>query len=187
MLKPTPFIYLRHGETDWNVQERAMGQQDIPLNATGIAQALHAREELQHHPIDTICHSPLSRAKATAEILNEVLGCRMVCIEDLAEFHLGPFQGRIKEEWFKEWRSGKLLEGVEPYADFLTRALRGINTALSCSPHVLIVAHGGIYWAVEHYAHFDTSMEMPNCTPVLHSPPAAKGGLWQRHPSRRIP
>lgn len=27
-----PFYFLRHGETDWNLEHRAMGSQDIPLN-----------------------------------------------------------------------------------------------------------------------------------------------------------
>lgn len=40
-LTTKPFYFLRHGETDWNKERKWQGSQDIPLNDTGIAQALH--------------------------------------------------------------------------------------------------------------------------------------------------
>jgi bisphosphoglycerate-dependent phosphoglycerate mutase len=44
-----PFYFLRHGETDWNLEHRAMGSQDIPLNDRGISQGLNAAELLFYH------------------------------------------------------------------------------------------------------------------------------------------
>ena len=44
MLLHRPFYFLRHGETEWNVDGRAQGQADIPLNETGVAQAKRAAE-----------------------------------------------------------------------------------------------------------------------------------------------
>lgn len=34
-LKRVAFYFIRHGETDWNVQKKIMGQLDIPLNNRG--------------------------------------------------------------------------------------------------------------------------------------------------------
>jgi len=64
-LTPIPFWFLRHGETDWNAQGISQGNVDIPLNATGIAQARAAAERLRNRGIATIVASPLSRARVT--------------------------------------------------------------------------------------------------------------------------
>lgn len=176
-LKTSAFTYIRHGQTDWNLQSRPMGQQDIPLNPTGIQQAIDARKSLKD--IRVICHSPLLRAKKTAEILNEELNCPMFCIDNLKEFYLGKYQGQPKEQWFKDWKEGKLTEDVEPYEDFLHRALSGINESLSISENVLIVAHGGVYWAVEHFAKLEKT-SLPNCKPALHLPPTDTHSHWRR-------
>lgn len=37
-----PFYFLRHGETDWNLEHRAMGSQDVPLNDLGVSESLKA-------------------------------------------------------------------------------------------------------------------------------------------------
>ena len=64
----TPFWFLRHGETDWNAQGLSQGNVDIPLNATGIAQAHAAAPLLRNRGISHIVASPLSRAHDTAKI-----------------------------------------------------------------------------------------------------------------------
>ena len=43
MIEGTTLVVLRHGQTDLNATGRFQGQADIPLNATGVAQAESAR------------------------------------------------------------------------------------------------------------------------------------------------
>lgn len=178
MLQQIPFYYLRHGQTDWNLENRAMGQTDIPLNSNGINQAIAARSLLIGSGITTICHSPLARAKMTAEIFNEVLDCTMVEIAELGEFDLGQYAGKLKGPWLREWRSGAELEGAESYQRFLERSLRGINLALSMPGMVLIVAHGGVYWSIEHALQITLEKSLGNCMALYHRPPKQANETW---------
>src|SRR5712692_2915314 len=82
-LVPAPVIYyVRHGLTDWNVQQRLQGRHDVPLNAEGCAQAVRCGEILRdlfirdgHAPGDfAYVSSPLSRARKTMELVRATLG-----------------------------------------------------------------------------------------------------------------
>jgi len=48
------FYFIRHGETDWNLESRTMGQKDISLNNTGKLQARQAATLLKKYEIRTI-------------------------------------------------------------------------------------------------------------------------------------
>src|SRR5262245_11027542 len=58
----------RHGETDWNVQHKVTGTTDVPLNATGLAQAAALRDTLKGVPLDAVYSSTLMRSIETARI-----------------------------------------------------------------------------------------------------------------------
>ena len=75
----TRIIFLRHGQTDWNIDHRFQGGTDIPLNDTGREQVRTAIGALQQVAaegitVDAIVSSPLSRAVESAEIVAEGLG-----------------------------------------------------------------------------------------------------------------
>ncbi|MEJ2624983.1 MAG: histidine phosphatase family protein [Pseudolabrys sp.] len=74
--------YLRHGETDWNVEARLQGRQDIPLNARGREQAKHcgevlrdllARDGVDPAGLDYVS-SPLGRARETMQLARTTMG-----------------------------------------------------------------------------------------------------------------
>src|SRR5579863_6669190 len=99
-LAPVPFWFLRHGETDWNAQGISQGNVDIPLNATGIAQARAAAEKLRNRGIATIVASPLSRARVTAQFVGEALGLPVDLDPDLREVGFGVQEGQQMSGWF---------------------------------------------------------------------------------------
>ena len=59
-------VVIRHGETDWNRQQRFQGQIDIALNAMGLEQANRLGQHLAQSPTDVLICSDLQRARQTA-------------------------------------------------------------------------------------------------------------------------
>jgi broad specificity phosphatase PhoE len=96
----TTLVFIRHGQTDWNVQGRIQGQLDEPLNAEGVAQAQRLRALVaQGQPsvlpasFDVAYSSPLVRAWHTAEPLASQFGLPLRQEPALAERHFGELQG----------------------------------------------------------------------------------------------
>lgn len=94
MNKKTIYIF-RHGQTDYNVSRRVMGQLDIPLNETGIAQAAELSTRLANTHLEVIYTSPLLRAKQTAQILTDKIGIPIIPDKRLMERNNGKLQGHI--------------------------------------------------------------------------------------------
>ncbi len=188
-LHPYPFIYLRHGETDWNKENRLQGRTDVALNAKGIGQAEAARDALAHSGVTVIYHSPLARARRTAEIVNETLGLPMQSVDDLREASFGEMEGQITERgsgsWYEAWQSGyHTPAGAECFEAFVFRALTAINSCLQDAQargaRPLIVAHGGVYWAVRRGAGLTYEGPIANAMARLHLPTDGANGLKWR-------
>lgn len=180
MLTETPFYYLRHGQTDWNRDGRFQGWTDVPLNATGLAQAQTAARLVRDLGIRTICASPLARARVTAEAAQAATGARLKVIDDLREVGFGVREGGLRGPWYDAWKQGETPEGAESYRDFIDRALGAVNAALNEDGPVLIVAHGGVYWSIREHARLDVEGDIPNCQPIHHEPPRGDRPWWER-------
>src|SRR5512135_254349 len=89
----TRICIIRHGETDWNVEKRIQGHTDIPLNATGRAQALAMAFNAAHHRFAAIYSSDLVRARETAQALAQLEGHEVRLLPQLRERNFGFFQG----------------------------------------------------------------------------------------------
>ena len=94
MDKKTIYIF-RHGQTDYNVSRRVMGQLDIPLNETGLTQATKLAEKMLDKQIKVIYTSPLSRAKQTAQIVSKKIGASLISDNKLKERNNGKLEGHI--------------------------------------------------------------------------------------------
>jgi len=153
--------YIRHGLTDWNVQQRLQGRHDVPLNQEGREQAVRCGEILRdllvrdgRTPVELgYVSSPLVRARATMEIVRATLGLKPEgCLVDarLAEIAFGEWEGltyadvlardkdvvarRESDKW------GFLPPGGESYAQ-LTVRLRAWYE--SVDKDTVVAAHGG--------------------------------------------
>ena len=68
---------VRHGETQWNAENRVCGRTDLPLTPAGLRQAAHTAELLAGLPIERIYSSPMLRARQTAQAAADRLGLRV--------------------------------------------------------------------------------------------------------------
>lgn len=181
----TPFYFMRHGETDWNLKDIYMGSTDISLNATGQQQAKDVLTLLRSLPIMTVCHSPLKRAHETALIINEILQKPLYCIDDLRECNWGVMEGqsKISTEWRLHWKQGGVIDEAETYQGFIERTNAAIRKALVFPGPVLIVSHGGVYWSIletlKPYQPFPKRLD--NCDIVEAIPPHQMGEPWRLH------
>ena len=89
-------IYLmRHGETDWNRELRLQGQQDVPLNDAGRAQAVEAGQRLRRAGLrfDRVISSSLCRASETAMLAAGLPAEAIETDRRIIEMGFGPYDG----------------------------------------------------------------------------------------------
>jgi probable phosphoglycerate mutase len=156
-------IFIRHGETDWNVEARLQGQHDIPLNGRGRDQASAAGRLLRDWFGDGLSArvaqtgfvaSPLSRARDTMERVRAAMGLDPAAYETddrLVELSFGRWEGltwpevKARDPWAARAREGDKWTfqppGGESYA-MLADRLRPWLAGLS--RETLIVSHGGV-------------------------------------------
>jgi probable phosphoglycerate mutase len=188
-LRPAPFWFLRHGETDWNAQGLSQGRTDIPLNAVGLAQAERAARTLEGSGIATIVSSPLSRARVTAEVVAETLGLPVAAFDDdLREVNFGEQEGRPMGDWYDDWIAGTYTpERAEPFLVLLARAVAAVNRALERPAPVLVVAHGALFRALRLACGLEPNVRTPNALPIRCEPPGEGGDAWTLTPATLAP
>ena len=99
-------LYLaRHGETDWNAVGRWQGHTDVPLNATGEAQARALAEVLRGAGLSMVISSDLARAQETARIVAGLLDVPLAYVDvDLRERSFGRVINIDNEQDFAKRR-----------------------------------------------------------------------------------
>ena len=155
----------RHGETDYNKENRTMGWLDIPLNDKGISQAKDLAKVIKPINLDIIFSSPLSRCLETAKIVAESANTKIITNDDLRERSFGVFENHLV--WLTDDPSKVSLdlsqdrivllasdmknpnfapENGESYNDLKHRALAAVIDIAKNSEHknIGISAHGGV-------------------------------------------
>lgn len=105
----TTVVLVRHGQTDYNVQDRWQGFLDIPLNKNGLKQAELLAKSLKDYPIDVFISSPLNRALVTTEKVAKSHGMEIAYTDErLREINFGDCAGLNPKE--REVRFPALME-----------------------------------------------------------------------------
>lgn len=153
-------ILLRHGQSQWNLENRFTGSVDVSLSSLGLEEAVRAGEILKNIPIDLIFTSTMKRAIETADlIMNARSGREQVPVQRdraLNERSYGDLQGMNKaeaaklfgEDQVKLWRRSYDVRppNGESLSDIANRTIpymvREIMPAVKSGKNVLVVAHG---------------------------------------------
>jgi probable phosphoglycerate mutase len=181
MLARKEFYFIRHGQTDWNKENRIMGWSNIPLNELGAQQAKFAIPALKKLGIKTICYSPLIRAQQTATIINQTLNAKMVLVEDLQECNFGALEGLVKEwdSFIPDWKNDRPPPGGEICSNFIKRVAKAVNYSLSLDEKVLLVSHGAVYWALGFLLQLEETL-LGNCLPIHIHPCPREDKIWRQ-------
>lgn len=138
---------IRHGRTAWNVERRAQGSSDIPLDENGMEEAQKLADRLGEEEWDLIFASPLKRARQTAECVSLKLGNLPIIFDDrLVEVNGGLIEGTTEAERLEKWGEGwrGLDLGIEKTDDVIQRGKEFLEDLLNEHPDkkILIVSHG---------------------------------------------
>ncbi len=151
----TRLLLVRHGETDWNREQRFQGHADPPLNQTGRAQAVDLSVALAAEPLAAVYSSPLYRALETAEIVAATHGQEPVTVDALMEVDVGAWQGltraEIEERYpdeFARWLNhvdGFGFADGESHEQLGARVIPALLGLAATHPgeRILAVTHGG--------------------------------------------
>lgn len=137
-------IYLiRHGQTDWNLNQKVQGGSNIPLNENGRKQAEAMAVKLRGVPFCAVFSSDLDRAKETAEILIQGRGLDIQVDPRFRERGFGSWEGKDFEEYLKAADDQRLdVESSEAMRERVLAALDEV-AALYPGKTILVSSHGG--------------------------------------------
>ncbi|MHB2019188.1 MAG: 2,3-bisphosphoglycerate-dependent phosphoglycerate mutase [Candidatus Xenobia bacterium] len=152
-------VLLRHGESQWNLENRFTGWVDVPLSPKGEQEAQEAGRKLQGFHFDRAYTSVLQRAQKTLDFVLSALGQTDLTVEKdqaLNERHYGDLQGLNKAETAEKygaeqvhkWRRSYDIQppGGESLKDTAARTLpyfeQHIVPDLLAGRNVIVAAHG---------------------------------------------
>ena len=159
--KLTKIYLVRHGETDWNVQNLLQGHTDTHLNKKGIKQSQEFAKKVKKVKFDAVFSSDLVRARRTAEIITLDRKLAIETRKVLRERFFGKYEGMPRREFYKlftNWEKlsekekfrFKLSEDIESEEEAAIRLitfLREVSVGYARIT-ILIVAHGGLMKAL---------------------------------------
>jgi probable phosphoglycerate mutase len=176
----TRIALIRHGETEWNLENRTQGSLDSPLSARGRAQALSLAQALAGAGVSRLVSSDLGRAIATAEPIARACGLALQVDSRFRERHYGCLEGltwpqmqaRYPDEYARlQARDPDFVppggESLVQFRDRVMAALGEIATR-SADAHVAVVTHGGVIGIV--YRHVQSiPLEAPRDYPLANA------------------
>jgi probable phosphoglycerate mutase len=149
-------LFIRHGQTTWNVENRLPGQlPGVPLTDQGRQQAARLADALTVLPISAIISSPLERAQETAEYIAHGRDLTIQFEPDLKDTDVGNWAGKVIKDLNQSDPAWKAYvkdptvapEGVETFPQVQQRVVAAIERWCSqdnIGAHPAFVAHADV-------------------------------------------
>lgn len=152
-------VIVRHGQSQWNKENRFTGWIDVDLSPAGIEEAEKAGEKLKGRKFDSAFTSDLIRAQKTLDIILDKIGQEDIPLQKdkaLNERMYGDLQGMNKDECREKFGADQVKiwrrsfdtpppngESLKDTADrVLPYYFEKIEPELKAGKDVLISAHG---------------------------------------------
>lgn len=152
----TRICFVRHGETDWNVELRLQGQIDLALNARGQAQAAAVGRHFATQRAAALYSSDLLRARQTAQPIAQALELAPTLVSELRERSFGRCEGltlaEIEARYADDARAiarrdpDYVIPGGESRRQHAARVLDCVAQLVAAhgGQTIVVVTHGGV-------------------------------------------
>lgn len=151
----TRIIFVRHGQTVWNVELKYQGHSDIALTDLGRSQAQKVASRLAGEKITAVYASDLSRAYQTAECIAAHHHLKVIAVPEFREISFGEWEGlnytKINDQWPEVM--GKMfthpdeikIPGGETFRELKERAQTALKRLIAAHDNqtIAVVSHGG--------------------------------------------
>ena len=150
-------IFIRHGETAANKEQRYLGRTEEALSIEGREKLLQAYRQSHYPEVEMVFTSPMRRCKETAKLLYPVVPKKE--IPEWVEMDFGDFEGKNYEdlkddERYQEWidSNGTLpFPNGESREAFMKRCMQGMDRMMQLLQEertVAVIVHGGTIMAL---------------------------------------
>lgn len=159
----TRIIFVRHGQTEWNVLGKFQGQTDVKLTPLGLKQAQKAAAWLADEKIAAVYASDLERSMHTAACIAALHNLKVQPLKQVREIFFGDWEGmrydEIEKRWPKEIKqlfheAGKLrIPHGETFQAVIDRAIPAIDTLAKQHQNktIVLVSHGAALRSILGY------------------------------------
>ena len=177
------FYIVRHGLTDYYMQNICQSQENNPINEIGVIQATELADRVRQMKFSYFISSDLLRARQTAEIINKSLKMEIKYDERLRERLTGVFGGKSKDNIPIEIQNDALENaheyGGETYEDVYKRVKHFYDEMkINKIDNALVMAHSGSIrmlryiiagneWCNEKYIKFLSTLKPINPTELF--------------------
>ena len=168
----TSFYFLRHAQTDYNVHNIYNDEHEVELNQVGVEQSLKIQKKMDSLSIATVCSSPMLRVQQTKKIV-----LKNKIVQDVVSDHFRECQSTLWRLFIASESRVLTHQEWELIQTFINQVEIGLQHAFLYEDPLLIIAHGGTYWALSHLLQLEGSRKIDNCVLVeIYTDP---NGFWK--------